>query len=78
MVASFYLSYLIRFHGRGEANAFHAFHAFNAFDAILKFCLKSQSQGHTTLKTPVFEAGTFQATALRFLPVGAAYVGHCI
>jgi hypothetical protein len=41
MVASFYVSCLIRFHGRGKANAFGAF---NAFDAALNFCIKSQSK----------------------------------
>jgi hypothetical protein len=75
MVASFYVSCLIRFHGRGKANAFNAF---NPFNATLNFCLKSQSQGHTTLKMQVFKAGTFQATAQRFLSIGAASDGHCI
>ena len=41
MVASFYVSCLIRFHGRGKANAFDAF---NAFNATLNFCIKSQSK----------------------------------
>jgi hypothetical protein len=44
----------------------------------LNFLFKISKSRPYHVETPVFKASTFQAAVLRFLPVGAAYVGHCI
>jgi hypothetical protein len=75
MVASFYVSYLNWFHGRGKANSINMI---NAFNAILNFLFKMSKSRPYHVETPVFKASTFQVAALRFLLVRAASVGHCI